>query len=103
VTIPEPDVNPVHIFSWFTSNADAYSEFLSSGNIIVPGFFSFLNMLEIQTFVDVEFKVYRYHFYENDGKLSMGLLCSCYYGILQQAFHMDFDYYLMNVAACSPY
>ena len=98
-TIPEPDVNPVHIFSWFTGNPDAYSEFLSSGNIIVPGFFSFLNTPEIQTFADVEFKVYRYHFRENDGKPSMGFLRNCYYGILQQAFRMDPGYYLMNVAA----
>ena len=94
-----PDIQPDLLFFRFTNDPNAYQTFLETGNIIVPDFFAYLNTPQIQSWIDMEFKLYRYHFRSNPGSPAMGFLRNCFYSLIQQAFRMDPGYYVINVAA----
>jgi hypothetical protein len=95
----DPAIDPHGIFADFCNDPGAYDQFLTTGNVIIPGFLDYLNRDPITSFMEDEFRMYQYHHRVRTGATTQGFLRTMFYGIIQQAIRIDPGYYALNVAA----
>jgi hypothetical protein len=83
------------------ASSDAYDVWIRDGNLILPGFLSYLNHQRIATLVDQEFDLYKHHFQPHPTIQRMGFRRNMFYSLTQQLVRQDIGWYCLS-AACRP-
>jgi hypothetical protein len=95
--IPEPIINSQNLFNRYCKSTSAWDSWIEDGNIIVSGFFQYLQPLI--NFIKVEFDLYQYHWQRDPSDRSLGFLRTMYYSLIQQLCRQDPAWYALQVAA----
>ena len=91
-------VHPQLIFTRF-GGADSWATWQKDGTIILPDLFDHLQPLDLQSAIDVEFEMYRYHYRPVPGRPAMGFLRNMFHSLIQQVLRQDVVAYAIMVAA----
>ncbi|KAF8251995.1 hypothetical protein K440DRAFT_666553 [Wilcoxina mikolae CBS 423.85] len=93
-------VDPLNVWKRYAT-LDAWREFEEQGTVNVPGTFDFLlNDPEIRAYIDMEFEMYRYHWYlEGASGPNLGWLRNMWFSIIQQAVRQNVVYYALLASA----
>jgi hypothetical protein len=80
---------------------DTVNVWYDVGTIIVGDVFQYINTLELNALVDIEFNIYRHHHRMLPGKKRLGWLRNMFFSIIQQLVRQDLVWYALSVA-CRP-
>lgn len=101
------DIHAAQLVKEISGSADAWSEWLETGNLVVGGLFAWIfdgissdtgYEAGIGPQIEEEFLMYEHHQREINGKPNRGWLRTMLYSVVQQLVRQDLQYYLLYVA-----
>jgi hypothetical protein len=92
------DFDEVQVFDRFAGGG-SWQTWQEDGTINIPGVFDYLNQVDLQEMIDIEFGIYRHHHHTPAGTSRLGWLRNMYYSLVQQLVRQDPVWYALTVAA----